>query len=708
MLKRFLQKSGTGKKKLSTNENEQMTNKDDLFNNLYDISDVNDMRNNYDDSNKDIQETIPKTAPVEVTSFLDTYNSPTSIHMNGSGLSSIRVSESPYLVTDNNHTEISRNDALEFLPVSTEPHESCGSGKYKVYGLQNFGNTCYCNSVLQCLHNLNGFRHSILDFQEYSDNEKIDQSSLIETPLVNEDIPSIGINENQIYDLNKEYTCRSNNLTIPSNELFRNKRNLRISSPLSPMLNISCTEFQLDEFSVGRSRSTTLSVSNQKGNGDGESQSSIEPEQIIVGRDIRDNEAFDNTSNTINNNAQVSLLEVSVSVSIDTNTGISNLHPENEFTSLEARKRSALVSGPILKLDYNLKDDKISLLSSIKDIFKAINDNQTLTGLVSPSGFIDVLKRDNLLFDTDMHQDAHELFNFILNDLSESIEKENTENDTNYNNFVNYLFRGTLTNQIRCLTCDTVTSRDESFLDFPIEIVDDETVDIQKLLKSYHQYEMLCGSNKFYCNACAELQEAERLLGLKELPRTLAIHLKRFKYSEKYNTNVKLFNKISYPVNLKVSSTFNSSVSKNYSLNSAVIHIGSGPQHGHYVSICKSEAYGWLLFDDETVQSIKEETVLSFIGDSESLSTAYVLFYKEENLQNSSDLNMTNQHNNIKKLIESDDIIRSELTSDRNLNDIDNNLEDTSIDSIAKTTAGSKTFKKTPKKKQKLFSFRRN
>ena len=43
---------------------------------------------------------------------------------------------------------------------------------------------------------------------------------------------------------------------------------------------------------------------------------------------------------------------------------------------------------------------------------------------------------------------------------------------------------------------------------------------------------MLARANKFFCDACCGLQEAEKRLKIKRLPNVLALHLKRFKYQE--------------------------------------------------------------------------------------------------------------------------------------------------------------------------------
>ena len=173
-----------------------------------------------------------------------------------------------------------------------------------------------------------------------------------------------------------------------------------------------------------------------------------------------------------------------------------------------------------------------------------------------------------------------------------------------------------MTSTIKCLTCGNNISNIERFLDLPIELLnEDDNIDIQDLFREYKQSEFLRGPNKFYCNQCNSLQEAERSVTIGMLPPILIFHLKRFEYSEELDTNVKLFNKIVYPLILDVSSNRNSEnkVYKRYELASVVIHMGVSPRHGHYISLCKSSLYGWLLFDDETVESVRESTVLKFI-----------------------------------------------------------------------------------------------
>ena len=56
----------------------------------------------------------------------------------------------------------------------------------------------------------------------------------------------------------------------------------------------------------------------------------------------------------------------------------------------------------------------------------------------------------------------------------------------------------------------------------------------------------------------------------------------------------------------------------------------SGPNHGHYISIIKTMG-AWLVFDDDTVDTIKESDIPKYFGES-NCGSAYVLYYQAADL----------------------------------------------------------------------------
>lgn len=73
---------------------------------------------------------------------------------------------------------------------------------------------------------------------------------------------------------------------------------------------------------------------------------------------------------------------------------------------------------------------------------------------------------------------------------------------------------------------------------------------------------------------------------------------------------------------------------REYELFAVVIHLGSGPNHGHYVALIRSHKH-WLLFDDDTVSLVDETYVQGCFGSSQdnqgSVDSGYLLFYQAIN-----------------------------------------------------------------------------
>lgn len=336
-------------------------------------------------------------------------------------------------------------------------------------------------------------------------------------------------------------------------------------------------------------------------------------------------------------------------------------HPDpltayNPNPTLDQRKRAALINGPIINLDCSFQlpsqqHEQTALLYSLRDMFQSMIENKSQIGVVSPNWFITKLKEKNYLFrQNNMHHDAHEFCNYLINDIIESIDQENLEGaaeSTSGSNWCNDIFKGSIANETKCLSCETITSKEESFLDLSVDIPPGESsYSLTHSLNNFSKLERLTHQNKFYCNKCSSLQEATKTIKIKKIPEVLVINLKRFKYDEKVDRMVKLFDSISYSHNLRLFNTKEEETGKDhhhndnaggshngndfalFELYALVVHIGGGPMHGHYVALCKVKAKLWLLFDDETVELVDDSYVMRFFGDGPGLASAYILFYR--------------------------------------------------------------------------------
>src|SRR4051794_40393242 len=103
---------------------------------------------------------------------------------------------------------------------------------------------------------------------------------------------------------------------------------------------------------------------------------------------------------------------------------------------------------------------------------------------------------------------------------------------------------------------------------------------------------------------------------IKRLPHVLALHLKRFKYQEHLQKHIKLSYRVVFPMEMRLFDVSDDTVDGDrlYSLFAIVIHIGSTPNHGHYVSLIKSH-HQWMLFDDDTVELVDESVIHDYYGD---------------------------------------------------------------------------------------------
>ncbi|KAG6380737.1 hypothetical protein JVT61DRAFT_5119 [Boletus reticuloceps] len=316
-----------------------------------------------------------------------------------------------------------------------------------------------------------------------------------------------------------------------------------------------------------------------------------------------------------------------------------------------------------------------TLFSALRALFIHISQNPADKGTIAPRAFIEKLRELNEAFRNTMHQDAHEFLNYLLNRIVEDIEEEKMQKlasgDDRVSNcsslsppccidvisstafgeffssashpqvmtaststsstpspgatFIHRIFEGTLTSETRCLTCENLSSRDESFLDLSIDI--EQNSSVSACLRQFSASEMLCQKEKFFCDACCDLQEAERrfdenqAVTKRSRPSSQTIQVPRRQTHQTYvprgiSPGAPLFNTVDDIPN----------PDRLYELFAIVVHIGNGPNHGHYVSIIKTLGY-WFVFDDETVDSIKECDIPKYFGDSNS-GSAYVLYYQ--------------------------------------------------------------------------------
>uniref|UniRef100_A0A7S3D5Z0 Ubiquitin carboxyl-terminal hydrolase n=1 Tax=Palpitomonas bilix TaxID=652834 RepID=A0A7S3D5Z0_9EUKA len=303
---------------------------------------------------------------------------------------------------------------------------------------------------------------------------------------------------------------------------------------------------------------------------------------------------------------------------------------------------------------------------------------------IAPRRFMHVLQEENEIFSGYMHQDAHEFFMFLLNHISDELkqldrvsgeggegeEKEGKKRkkkkkkrnsrknaddeedgedlekseataissglmvETNTKTLVEEVFGGTLVAETCCLMCETITTRKESFLDLSVDI--ESNTSIVGCLRSFSNKEKMEDKNKYLCDKCCCLTEAYRRMKVKELPRILVLHMKRFKYSERLQRFTKLNYRVSFPHDLRLLNTSSDAVDPDrlYKLFAVVIHIGSELNHGHYIAVVKHNDK-WHVYNDEVTRRVHEDSLSRYFGLVEekhrTTEIGYMLYYEGAN-----------------------------------------------------------------------------
>lgn len=160
----------------------------------------------------------------------------------------------------------------------------------------------------------------------------------------------------------------------------------------------------------------------------------------------------------------------------------------------------------------NRSDHEDNIYTSLADLFNQISNHRKKSAYISPKRFVKRLRQDNEQFRGFMHQDAHEFLTYLFLQISEILEKEQ-KSDRLRNRFVSAngssevsipmdvgtnidddryqkeptwfqkIFEGKLVHETKCLQCETVTSREEVFMDLQLPI--EHNCSLTSCLKKY-------------------------------------------------------------------------------------------------------------------------------------------------------------------------------------------------------------------------------
>lgn len=214
---------------------------------------------------------------------------------------------------------------------------------------------------------------------------------------------------------------------------------------------------------------------------------------------------------------------------------------------------------------------------------------------------------------------------------------------------ISRLFEGRLIFGTRCFECDNCTRRTESFLHVSVPVTCQglpgfhtlphlaprhvsncaAPVSLSWALSMFASQERLCGKNKYWCDNCRHLAEAERSIRFSVLPQILTVHLNRFTTHSWGQTVGKVRGNIAIPLALCFRPWCTDDCANRdtvYHLQAAVLHSGATCQSGHYTAVIR-ERDQWLHCDDETVHELSDNDVGLLLSPLASAACAYILFY---------------------------------------------------------------------------------
>ncbi|XP_043286747.1 ubiquitin carboxyl-terminal hydrolase 38 [Venturia canescens] len=213
---------------------------------------------------------------------------------------------------------------------------------------------------------------------------------------------------------------------------------------------------------------------------------------------------------------------------------------------------------------------------------------------------------------------------------------------------VHRVFGGESKITYQCAQCDTSSHNNDTFRDlqlcFPEEITDNQEVSVQDLMNYYLTPEKLTGDNKYRCDKCMKLCDAQRIIKILRAPVHLILTLKHFHYDPETRLRTKLRHKVTYneTIKLPVSQTYTndfstpttsssnpmtSTVAETYKIYAAVVHSGYSMDYGHYVTYARDSKENWFKFNDSFVS----RTSLDDFNALEPPVTPYILFYEKIN-----------------------------------------------------------------------------
>ncbi|EZA47138.1 hypothetical protein DMN91_000380 [Ooceraea biroi] len=216
------------------------------------------------------------------------------------------------------------------------------------------------------------------------------------------------------------------------------------------------------------------------------------------------------------------------------------------------------------------------------------------------------------------------------------IQSVGGEETSTYTSLIHRVLGGECQITYQCAQCDTSSRNTDKFRDlqlcFPEEIQENQEVSVQDLINYYLTPEKLTGENKYRCDKCTKLCDAQRIITILQAPAHLILTLKHFRYDFDSRLRTKLRHKVVYndTIQLPVSAV-PCTVAETYHLYAAVVHSGYSMDYGHYFTYACDSKQNWYKFNDSFVT----QTTFEDFKSLKPPDTPYILFYEKSGAHDS-------------------------------------------------------------------------
>ncbi|KAH9943232.1 cysteine proteinase [Epithele typhae] len=216
-------------------------------------------------------------------------------------------------------------------------------------------------------------------------------------------------------------------------------------------------------------------------------------------------------------------------------------------------------------------------------------------------------------------EDSHEFLRYFVDSLQRSTlaaVPQKVDQKLAEKTWVYGIFGGMLRSRVKCLSCGYNSDTYDRMMDLSVDIAGVGT--LRDALRMFTAVDHLKGANRYKCEKCKKLVNADKQFTVHEAPLVLTIHLKRFS---------PMGRKIGHPVRYEERISLDSLMSDSqfgpsYSLYGIISHAGGGPNSGHYYAHVKSAGGQWYEMNDDSVSR--------HAGPPTGLKNAYVLFYMRD------------------------------------------------------------------------------